>query len=103
MVAECLEPGASVTEVARRHDVHPNLLHVWRKQARTGALAMTSERASDFVSVRVTAGEGIVTDRNGTAPAIEVVLRNGRVLRVAERATLERVVALADALEARGR
>ena len=30
-------PSASVIEVARRHDVHPNLLTVWRRQARTGA------------------------------------------------------------------
>jgi Transposase len=29
--------GASVIEVALRHDVHPNLLTVWRRQARTGA------------------------------------------------------------------
>src|ERR671919_504837 len=29
---------ANVTEVARRHDVHPNLLDLWRKQARIGVL-----------------------------------------------------------------
>lgn len=27
-------PGAVVTDVARRHDVHPNLLHHWRRQAK---------------------------------------------------------------------
>ena len=27
-------PGAVVTAVARRHDVHPNLLHHWRRQAK---------------------------------------------------------------------
>ena len=30
--------GASVAEVARRHDVHRNLLDAWRRQARTGPL-----------------------------------------------------------------
>ena len=27
-------PGAVVTDVARRHDVHPNLVHHWRRQAK---------------------------------------------------------------------
>jgi len=103
IVAESLALGASVTEVARRHDVHPNLLHVWRKQARAGALTIANEPGSDFVSVRVAAGEGIITESAGAASAIEVVLLNGRVLRIPERATPERAVALADALEARGR
>jgi len=39
LVEETLAPEASVAEIARRHDVHPNLLHWWRKQARTGVLA----------------------------------------------------------------
>ena len=34
IVEESLRPGAVVTAVARRHDVHPNLLHHWRRQAR---------------------------------------------------------------------
>ena len=34
IVAESLRPGAVVTAVARRHDVHPNLLHHWRRQAK---------------------------------------------------------------------
>jgi transposase len=34
IVEESLKPGAVVTAVARRHDVHPNLLHHWRRQAK---------------------------------------------------------------------
>jgi transposase len=30
-------PGAVVAEVARRHDVHANLLHYWRRQARVAS------------------------------------------------------------------
>jgi transposase len=33
IVAASYEPGAVVTDVARRHDVHANLLHHWRRQA----------------------------------------------------------------------
>lgn len=36
IVEESLAPEASVAEVARRHDIHPNLLHLWRRQARLG-------------------------------------------------------------------
>jgi transposase len=31
IVEESFEIGATVTGVARRHDVHPNLLHGWRR------------------------------------------------------------------------
>ncbi|HEY2756263.1 MAG TPA: transposase [Pseudolabrys sp.] len=34
IVEESQRPGATVTTVARRHDVHPNLLHHWRRQAK---------------------------------------------------------------------
>ena len=34
IVAESLKQGAVVTVIARRHDVHPNLLHHWRRQAK---------------------------------------------------------------------
>jgi transposase len=38
LVAETLEPGASVSRVARRHDMNANLLFTWRRQARQGEL-----------------------------------------------------------------
>jgi transposase len=37
IVEESLAPGAVVTAVAQRHDVHPNLLHHWRRQAKRAA------------------------------------------------------------------
>jgi transposase len=36
IVEESLRPGAVVAAVAQRHDVHANLLHHWRRQARRG-------------------------------------------------------------------
>jgi transposase len=39
VVQESRAPDAMVSEVARRHDVHPNQLHSWRRQARSGVLA----------------------------------------------------------------
>ncbi|WP_146770384.1 transposase, partial [Mesorhizobium hawassense] len=32
LVAESCEPGASVSLVARRHDINANLLFTWRRQ-----------------------------------------------------------------------
>jgi len=36
IVAESLERGASVSVVARRHDVNTNLLFTWRRRYGTG-------------------------------------------------------------------
>ena len=33
IVAESFQPGASLAEVARRHDVNANLVFTWRRQA----------------------------------------------------------------------
>jgi transposase len=38
IVEESRAPDAVVSEIARRHDVHPNLLGSWRRQARIGVL-----------------------------------------------------------------
>ena len=38
MVEETLEPGATVSEVARRREVAPNQLFTWRRLAAQGAL-----------------------------------------------------------------
>ena len=51
IVEESLRPGASVTAVARRHDVHPNLLHHWRRQARR---ALDGGQGLKFLPVAVT-------------------------------------------------
>lgn len=37
VVEKSLQPGAVVKAVARRHAVHPNLLHHWRRQVRQAA------------------------------------------------------------------
>jgi transposase len=51
IVEESLRPGAMVTAVARRHDVHPNLLHHWRRQAKRG---LEGGQGLKFLPVAVT-------------------------------------------------
>jgi transposase len=101
ILEESLVPGASVVEVAGRHDVHPNLLHLWRRQARVEAGPTGVEAEPGFVPVSIAAPGGPRTGDVGAAVAasIEVVLRNGRVLRVAPDLAMARMVELAAALE----
>ncbi|WP_155947908.1 transposase, partial [Rhizobium sp. 2MFCol3.1] len=33
LIAACLEPGVSVSRLAREHDVNANLVHKWIKKA----------------------------------------------------------------------
>jgi len=43
IVAESYAPGAVVSEVARRHDISPQHLFVWRKAARAGMLSLPAD------------------------------------------------------------
>ena len=42
IIAETMEPGMSVSHVARRHGIAPNQLFVWRRLANEGALTATA-------------------------------------------------------------
>jgi transposase len=109
LVEESLAAGASVAEVARRHDVHPNLLHAWRRQACTGTLVrghdtgMVSAAGFSPVVVASDVPRAARSDAGADGAVIEVVLRNGRLLRVPGDAAPARVATLADVLERSGR
>lgn len=85
--------GARVAEVARRHGLHPNQLHLWRRQARAGCLP-TLPGTPRFAAVAVAAAADAGA---GAAGLVEIVLRNGRILRV--HLGLAQIARLADALE----
>lgn len=86
IVEESRVPSASVIEVARRHDVHPNLLTVWRRQARTGAFepapALRQEDAVQFAAVSVAPEQSAWTSRAGTGGTIEIAFASGVQLRI---------------------
>ena len=43
IVGETFEPGASVGQVAARHEVYPGLLFTWRRQFRNGKFSSARE------------------------------------------------------------
>ena len=71
IVAESVQPGAIVSAVARRHDVHPNLLYHWRRQARQAV-----GRRVSFLPVAVAAEKRRSPAGDGT---IEIELGGVRV------------------------
>src|SRR5258708_36049743 len=85
MVAETLEPGASVSVVARRHDVNANLVFTWRRQQAKNARPPKEAPPTRLVPVRV-AGESAVAagPTVGEVPAgvIEIELPGGIRVRV---------------------
>ena len=108
IVEESFAPGASVSEVARRHEVHPNQLHGWRKDARLGSLAIVASPQGNFAPVEI-AGIGqpalpapAMVPEPAAPLVIEVVLRNGRMVRFPERIGARRAARLADALDGSG-
>jgi len=74
VVEESLQPGAVVKAVADRHDVHPNLLHHWRRQVRRAA-----GRKVSFLPVSVSAEKKPPVVGVGT---IEIELGTGVRVRV---------------------
>ena len=98
ILAELEEPGATVAEVARRHEVSRGLIWQWRDAQRRGDLVLEGPA---FLPMRVlTAPEAPPAQLGGDAAVqadrrIEIVLPDGTTLRVSETvgaASLHRVL-----------
>lgn len=105
LVAETLRPGETVTAVSRRHGICTSLLHRWRRAAR-GEVPSRRAARPQLLAVRLVPPDAVPAQPKpapvpGIAPApIEVVLRNGRVLRVTAATDADAAARLAAALEA---
>jgi len=53
IVEETLKPGASVSQVARAHDVNTNQVFHWRRQYRAGWFDDVAKKAEALVPVKV--------------------------------------------------
>src|ERR1700758_5374867 len=99
MVEESETAGLSIAEFARERDIHPNLIHAWRRQVRTGELSGTRQCETRFAPVTILAGADrppVMASQARDTLVIEVVLRNGRVLRLCESVAPGNAARLAD-------
>ncbi|MGH8432587.1 MAG: IS66-like element accessory protein TnpA [Solimonas sp.] len=118
LVGEALEPGASVSEVAKRHGLHPSQLFAWKKLARDGGLRGEAEFVDSggmsFAPVIVRSEpmqgqdrarhpistEGLASSIEASRGRMEIALRRGR--RITVFADVD-AAALARVLEVLGR
>ena len=75
IIEETLQPGAQVTDIARRHGVSRALLYAWRREARCTPVSPVAPPAPDFVPVLLSAPEPQSTI---AAPATAVPDRGSR-------------------------
>ena len=107
LLTEAAVPGARVLLVAQRHGVSPSLMYRWRRQAEGRAVRKAPPRPPAFVPLRLdgakpaggSAPPARPPEGGGLEGQVEVVLRNGRLLRVgvgADAAAVARLVAALD-------
>jgi transposase len=82
IVEETLKPGASVSVVARAHDVNANQVFQWRRQYRAGLLDEAKTKSTALVPVKIT--KALLTARAVKAGprrigAIDIDLGHARV------------------------
>jgi transposase len=102
IVAEMDVDGATLSEVARRHGVHANVLFRWRRELGSAKGAppgdgATAVPAMSFVPLTLSSPASTLP-RPGT---IEIVLDGGRTVRVGSDVDTAALVRIVEALEAR--
>jgi transposase len=93
IVDESLEDGASIAEVARRHDLNANQLFAWRRQF--GFEHAEPNNLAPMLPVRITPVEAVEESDPGSSGQIEIVLAEGDRILVwsdVETAVLTRVL-----------
>ena len=97
IVAETLERGVRVKEVAERHGVQPQQVTTWRRLVRRGQLAIPAEREAEFAALVI---EPSVVDAPmpASGAALVEIAVGGIVVRLPGDAPAERIAAIARAL-----
>ena len=98
IVAETLQEGAVITEIARRHRVSASQIFKWRKKARNRRTAVTAEAAlfAPVVMQHLSVASAS-SDPLSSPPMIELEL-NGAKLRIPPNASRDAIFAVIEAL-----
>lgn len=100
IIAETLAPGASVSVVARRHDLNANMLFTWRREAKKAA-APSCDGALTFIPAKIDAAPSVASSPMAAAQTgraagqIEIALAGGDLVIVGtdvDAAALARVI-----------
>jgi transposase len=70
IVEETLQPGASVSRIAREHDINTNLIFTWRRQHARGEL--TASQGTGQPALLPVQIEAVAVAGNSRAPAMAV-------------------------------
>ena len=98
IVAETLQPGATVDEVARCHGLSANHLSSWRTLARKGKLVLPAPRdAVEFAAMVVAPPDGSLPPLETTGPEIKL---GAVTVRLEPGAPAERIASIVRALAA---
>ena len=104
ILQEAFGVDGTVSDVARRHDVLPQQIYAWRKKFSLPKL--NSPEIASFIPVSLIGGSESLSDsskRSGVrlkCKDVEIVLRNGRLLRIAADMDLEVLSSLVACVEA---
>ena len=100
ILAESEHGPRQVSATARRYGLSTGQLFTWRRLARQGRLCAAEPTTfAPVVVSRDEAANRAPSPAGDTVPMMELVLRNGRLLRLPESVTPARAAALAEALE----
>ncbi|WP_065796807.1 IS66-like element accessory protein TnpA [Ensifer sp. LC163] len=104
ILQEAFSADGSVSDVARRHDVLPQQIYAWRKKFSPPEL--DPPQTPSFIPVSLIGASESVSDGSKRSGArsrckdVEIVLRNGRLLRIAADMDLEVLSSLVACVEA---
>ena len=108
ILTEAFDPGATVSAVADRNGISRSQLYAWMRLARDGSISgisLNGQPKALFAPVRIEAASPLPRPAMAAPTAdlrpdaIEVVLANGRIVRVDERIEPGRLARLVAALD----